>query len=196
MPESKDAPKVAREPKLRHLSLWIWAFLINLGLQVFRGSVGDTVIFSIFSILLIFASRSRKNTEWLNRLRFKYVIELSLVIGALIIVTPWHTGLIAGLFIVLLLLVLVLIWTREHTERAPRDRRIKRAELLWISWAVGLALWEFAANLLGIFNDNLYEFPTISVLVDPMLDSWGGQAAFVSLWMALGIGLLRLVRQR
>lgn len=194
--ENSAKPRVAREPKLRHLSLWIWAFLTNLGLQVFRGSLGDTIIFSLFCVLLIAASFTKTNLEWLSRMRFRYVIELCFVIGALLIITPWHSGLMAALFILLFLLILVLIWTREHTERAPRDSRIKRAEVLWVIWAVGLSLWEFAANLLGIFNNNLYEFPTISILVDPMLDSWGGQAAYVCIWMAAGLGLLRMVRQR
>lgn len=191
-----EIQKVAREPRLRHVSLWIWAFLINLGLQVFRGSLGDTIIFSLFSIILISVSLTKSNTDWLSKLRFKYLVELWLVIAALVIIIPWHTGLLAGLFVVLLALCMILIWTREHTERAPRTKRMKRAELLWVIWAVGLALWEFAANLLGIFNDSLYQYPTISILVDPLLDSPGGKTTFVALWMLSGIGLLRLVRQR
>lgn len=194
--QDSDSPRVAREPKLRHLSLWILAFLINLGLQVFRSSIGDTILFTIFSVTLIFASRTKKNLAWLSQLRFKYLLELVLVFTALILVIPWHTALMAGLFVVLLGFVVIVIFTRERTERAPRTKRMKRAELLWVLWAVGLALWEFSANLLGIFNDSLYEFPTISILVDPMLDSPGGKTAFVILWMAAGLGLLRLVRQR
>lgn len=189
-------PKFAREPRLRHLSLWVWAFLINLGLQVFRGSLGDTVIFSIFSVILILASITKSNLKWLQNLRFRYVSELALVIAALLLIVPWHTGVMTALFIATLLGCMVLIWSREHTERAPRTKRIKRAELLWVVWAVGLALWEFGANLLGIFNKNLYQFPTISILVVPMLDSSAGQTVFVGLWMLIGLGLLRLVRQR
>lgn len=194
--QSSDVTGVAREPKLRHLSLWIWAFLINLGLQVFRASLQDTVIFTIFSVSLIIVSKTKADLLWLNRLRFKYVVELVMVLTALIILIPWHSAIMAGLFAVLLAFVVILIFTRERTEKAPRTKRIKRAELLWVLWAVGIALWEFAANLLGIFNDSLYEYPTISILVDPALESIGGKAAFVVLWMAAGLGLLRLVRQR
>lgn len=187
---------VAREPKLRHISLWIWAFSANLALQVFRGSWGDTIIFSSFSICLIFASRTKTNITWLASLRFKYFVELVLVIGVLILLTPWHSGLMAGLFIAILGLTLILIWTREHTERALRTKRMKRAELLWITWAVCLALWEFAANLFGLFTNTLDQYPTISILVDPSLDSFGGKAIFVTLWFSLGLSLMRLVRQR
>lgn len=191
-----DSPRVAREPKLRHLSLWILAFLINLGLQVFRSSLGDTILFTIFSVTLIVASRTKANLVWLNRLRFKYLLELVLVFTALILVFPWHTALMAGLFAALLGFIVIVIFTRERTERSPRTKRMKRAELIWVLWAVGLALWEFGANLLGIFNDSLYEFPTISILVDPLLDAPGGKTAFVILWMVAGLALLRLVRQR
>jgi len=57
---------------------------------------------------------------------------------------------------------------------------------------VGLCLWELAANVLGQLNNTLSEYPTISVLVDPVLDSTIGQAAFVLLWLLSGMGFLRL----
>lgn len=66
------------------------------------------------------------------------------------------------------------------------------ASKIWAAASVGILLWEFAANILGQLDKNLYSFPTISVLVDPLLDNLVGQAIFVALWLAAGIGFLRL----
>jgi heme exporter protein D len=118
------------------------------------------------------------------------------VISLLLIVLPWHNLNFGILVAAILILVISLIWSREHSERIVRDKRIRRSELLWVILAAALALWEFGANILGIQFKSLYVFPTISVLVDPMLDSQGGKAIFVCMWMAMGLGLLRLVRQR
>ncbi|MEO0048709.1 MAG: hypothetical protein RL556_41 [Actinomycetota bacterium] len=188
--------KSNREPRLRHVSLWIVAFCINLGLQVFRSSWNDTAIFSMFTLVLIFASRTKSNAAILQNLKFKYVVEAALVISLLLIVLPWHNLNFGILVAAILILVISLIWSREHSERIVRDKRIRRSELLWVILAAALALWEFGANILGIQFKSLYVFPTISVLVDPMLDSQGGKAIFVCMWMAMGLGLLRLVRQR
>lgn len=188
--------KFAREPKLHRASLWIWAFLINLALQIFRGSWSDTIIFSIFTIALIYASRTKRNVALLHEAKFPWIVESALALGFLLLVIPWHTSILIWLFAVLIIVVCVLVWSREHTERMPRTKRMKRAEFTWVVLAVLLAIWEFGANILGIQNNTLYEYPTISILVVPMLDSIFGKVTFVVLWLAMGLGLLRLVRQR
>jgi hypothetical protein len=57
---------------------------------------------------------------------------------------------------------------------------------------MGMTAWEFTANILGQFAGSLHIYPTLSVLIDPLLDTKYGQAAFVILWLALGIGFLRI----
>jgi len=48
------------------------------------------------------------------------------------------------------------------------------------------------SNILGQFAGSLHLYPTISVLIDPLLDTIYGQAGFVILWLAVGIGFLRI----
>lgn len=186
----------AREPKLRRVSLWIVAFVINLGLQVFRASSEDTIIFAVFTLVLIFASYTKKNSAWLLKLDFPYIVESAILFAFILAISPWHSVFLGVVFVALLFVVVALIWSRTQTERMPRTKRMKRAELIWVSLAVGLALWEFGANILGIQDDSTYNYPTISVLVDPMLDSHTGKVIFAALYVALGLGLLRLVRRR
>ena len=74
--------------------------------------------------------------------------------------------------------------------------RLARARLIWAILALLLTAWEFMANILGQLVNSLHIYPTISVLIDPMLDTIYGQAAFVVLWLLIGIGLLRLWERR
>jgi hypothetical protein len=63
---------------------------------------------------------------------------------------------------------------------------------MWILWAVSTCLWEFAANILGQLEGGKYTYPTISVLVDPMLDGPIGKAGFVVAWFLIGYGLIKV----
>ena len=63
---------------------------------------------------------------------------------------------------------------------------------MWIIWAVCMCLWEYAANILGQFSPVKNAFPTISVLIDPLLDNPLGKAGFVAVWLAVGYSLIRV----
>ena len=61
---------------------------------------------------------------------------------------------------------------------------------------MGISLWELGANIFGQLSDSLYAFPTISILIDPALDTVWGQGIFVSVWLLIGFGFLRLGTRR
>jgi hypothetical protein len=96
------------------------------------------------------------------------------------------------IYLVLAVPILLLAWG-DHTEyKAKASPRIRRARLMWIIWAVSMCLWEYAANVLGQLSDGKNQFPTISVLVDPILDGPIGKAGFALAWLAVGYGLIKV----
>ncbi|WP_296648460.1 hypothetical protein [Rhodoluna sp.] len=58
--------------------------------------------------------------------------------------------------------------------------------MTWAAAVVGLLLWEFAANILRQLDHILHIFPTLSVLVDPLLDNLvGNHDCLVVGWLSL-----------
>jgi hypothetical protein len=98
----------------------------------------------------------------------------------------------AIIVLAILPLALRFAWYCDRGPKGRADERITRARMVWAAGGVGLLLWEFAANIFGQFDKSLQSFPTLSVLIDPVLDNIFGQAAFVVLWLVGGIGFLRL----
>ncbi|MEY4423767.1 MAG: hypothetical protein RLZZ258_870, partial [Actinomycetota bacterium] len=67
---------------------------------------------------------------------------------------------------------------------------------IWITLALMMAVSElFAFIFAEVYKDDS-SFPTISVLVNPVLDSPYGRAIFLIVWMAIGVGLLQIRRKR
>ena len=106
-------------------------------------------------------------------------------------------GTTAGLVVVLVIapMLVALLWGTHRGPRGEATDRVKRSRLLWVIWAVITAIWEFAANVLGQLDGRHDSFPTISALLDPMLNNIFGKAGFVVVWILLGIGLIRVGRR-
>lgn len=105
---------------------------------------------------------------------------------------PHHSMFHPVIFFVILGIVLTLVWHKDAGEKTKPTPREKRARTLWAALCVGILLWELAANVLGQIYETLYAFPTLSVLIDPALDTLWGQGVFVVLWLTAGWGFLRL----
>jgi hypothetical protein len=183
--------------KLGLRNLWFWLFLITTAFQVFRGSFVDTLIFGAGTLMVFLSAANLLNHVQLEKPHVnKYAIYTTvLVIVLALSLVPRHTPLQAVIVLAILPLALRFAW---YSDTGPKDRadvRIARARTAWAAGAVGLLLWEFAANILGQFDNSLQSFPTLSVLIDPLLDDLIGQTVFVVLWLIVGIGFLRLWRK-
>jgi hypothetical protein len=173
---------------------WVWVFTITASFQVFRGSFGDTVIFGLGAVLIAVAATPALNRDFLNREQVRLTASLPVAIGLALALSllPRHTAIHAAIFIAILPVVIALVWHRDSGEKSKPTPTEKRARTLWAALCVGLMIWELGANIFGQLNHTLTDFPTISVLTDPGLDTTLGQAAFVVLWLAAGWGFLRL----
>lgn len=165
-----------------------------MALQIFRGSVGDAVIFGLSTILIVLADSNFAKTDLLERKQVKLMVSLPALLALIAILTvmPRHTGAQAAVFFVILAGALALVWHRDLGPKLKPEKTVTRARFIWAALCVGLMLWEFAANILGQFANSLSAYPTISVLIDPALDTIWGQGVFAGLWLAIGYGLLRL----
>jgi len=182
------------EPSRHPVSLWSVAFFLTAALQIFRGAAGDTAIFVACTVILLSSGTIARNLDF-PAARFsktKPMLWASLVLVILITATPRHSSMMAVLFFALILPVLLLAWG-DHTEyKRKASLRIRRSRLIWVVWATSLSFWEFAANILGQVSGERNQFPTISVLIDPILDGPIGKAGFVAAWLLVGFGLIKV----
>ena len=173
---------------------WVWFFAITAAFQIFRGSFGDTIIFGLGGLLVAIAASQALDRNFLSREQVRLTASLPVAAGLALALSllPRHSPIHAGIFIAILPLVLALVWHQDSGEKVKPTTLEKRARSLWAGLCVGITLWELGANIVGQLNHTLTEFPTISVLVDPGLDTILGQGVFVVLWLAAGWGFLRL----
>ena len=178
----------------RHpVSLWVATFAITAALQVFRGDRGDTFIFIGGTVLILLSTTLLRKTKFPSkRLVSNNSLEWAgLILLSCLVFTPRHSFFNLALFVLLLPVLLTLSWGETAAPQKPLSGRVKATRNLWIVWAVFTALWEFAANILGQVFKAPASFPTISVLVDPLLKQDLGQAGFVAVWLLVGYFLLR-----
>lgn len=186
-----NAKKILRTP-------WVWFFFTTTFFQIFRGSLGDAIIFGLATTLISVAATDALNVNLLDRKQVRLMVSAPLFIGLAIAMTavPRHTGVLATFFLAILPLALILVWHKDAGEKQKPPTDVKKARTLWAALCVGMSLWELGANILGQLDDSLYTFPTISVLLDPALDTVWGQGVFVSIWLLIGFGFLRLGTRR
>ncbi len=179
------------------VSLWVVAFALTAGLQIFRGSLGDTVIFTLGTAIIVAAGFVPESWD-LRTTRKISNLQLSLVfvfVGILLVLFPKHSLETKVLLLLVLPAAILLAWGTHRGPKKPPTQRVKRARLLWVSWAVLTCIWEFSANILGQLHNTHTGFPTISILIVPLLDSILGQAGFVAVWVLVGLSLIRIGRR-
>lgn len=181
------------ESRHRKLSLWVAAFALCSALQVFRGAAGDSYIFVSGTILLILSTTLLEKLEFpSHRLASGRHLDWSgLVLLVALAFTPRHSAFDFGIFVLLLPIVVTLAWGERSRPRQPLTKRDRITRFAWSAWAIAMCLWEFAANILGQLSTDPNNFPTISVLVDPLLKPEIGQAGYVAVWLSVGYYLLK-----
>lgn len=178
--------------RLRHP--WISMFVITASFQIFRGSVGDAIIFWAFTALAIMSQLNVPERIFINNPRLsrnRILLWVTLCTAALVAI-PRHTAFYGLVMLAIGIAALAYNWDPDTTTKPRSDARIRRARFGWAIIGVGLCIWELAANILGQLQGNLTDFPTISVLIDPLLDNPLGQTVFVLGWILSGMGFLRL----
>ena len=182
----------------RSFNPWVVVFLGTAVFHFWRGSVADAAIFSLASILVwsqVFgftdfglAKRPAVGRGWL---------------AGVVIVSAWSLyfsprhGLQNVITLVLIAVAgLALLWYRDPADPAPLTQSIRRARLTWALWAFCFTVVELVAFVYGYLNpaedDNL---PTISAVMDPILDQPLGRAIFVAIWLALGVFMFGVRRK-
>ena len=183
---------------LKGINPWLPVFIFVVAFHLNRGSMGDAIIFAIGSLLLI--ADWKRWIPWHMPERPKvsiWVIALVLAISFLVLLTTERNG---WQDIVLLLALapisVVMVYYRDHGPKPSATRVMARTKWIWMTLALAMAVAElFAYIFASVYKDDK-SFPTVSILVNPILESPVGRAVFLVLWMLIGVGLLQIRKGR
>ena len=179
---------------LTGLNPWLPIFLFVTLFQIIRGSVGDAVIFGAVSLLLFLDWKRIIRLPMPERPRISPTAVWlgALGIGLALYFAPKDGPIETTLLLALAPAAVGLVWYRDHGPKPAATKPMLRSKYLWISLAITLACWELFAFILSDIVKNNGAFPTVSVLVSPFLNLDSGRAVFLVLWLAIGVGLLRV----
>lgn len=183
---------------LAGMNPWLPPMIYVVIFHVMRGSYGDALIFAAGSLILI--ADWKKWIKWSmpERPKFKrWTVLLAIALASSVLFFSERGG---WQDIVLLLalapIALSLVYYRDHGPKPSTTRVMNRTRWLWLTLAVTMCVSElFAYIWANAFKDD-ETYPTISVIVNPVLESPYGRGVFLALWMLIGIGLLQVWRKR
>jgi len=184
-------------PKPR-FSLWVAVFAITSALQIFRGAALDEVFFiggtGVLAAATWFAREAPAGRRFEKMANIARHIALFLIL--VLAIVPRHSIAMLAVLVGMLPFLLLAAWIGPYGVAHEKSKRISYTRHLWTAWAVIFCVWEFAANILGQLVGNLTSYPTISILLDPLIDTKIGKLVFVSLWIWAGYVLLFRLREK
>ena len=192
-PEPRGAEASVR-PRMGFAS-WAWLFVVvAIGVvQLLRRQWGDAAVFGAAAVLLAV------DAAGLVRLgaRARPVGTRTLLIAAAVAVVPLvllprHGASIAVPMVVVGLAAIAAVWPGGRRIPRPWPRPLRTLAVSWVVVWIAGCLWEVAEVLYGgVAPGGRAAHPALSDLLDPALDTVVGQTAFVVLWLAVGVFLVR-----
>lgn len=177
---------------LRRLARPWTIILILTGLfQLFRGAPIDGAFFLTVAAILVADEFGLVALPAVRMPSLGVLAGAAGVLGTLMVLAPRH-GLVEGLIVSSIgLTVLLFAWPNPRPMDAARTP-LRRAGILWAVIGVAASLIEVASFLLGMPSAAAqFDHPSISLLLDPALDTIEGRIVFTALWLVMGVALLR-----
>lgn len=180
--------------------LWLVALTVMAGFQTWRGSYADGVLFAAVAILLaVDRAMHGRLTLGIPSLRVPTaVMRIAAAVSAVLLVTiPRHGTFSFFAMTFIGVIMFALAWGSDVNAQTQAPPQTVRSAWWWILLGVALSVWEAAAFVLSVSVPGAYyNHPTLSVLLDPLLEGAPGRIVFVTLWVLAGVGLVSLWRRK
>jgi hypothetical protein len=183
---------------LSGMNPWLPPMIFVSLFHVMRGAYGDAIIFSIGSMLMIADWKKWFHWSMPERPNFKrWTVLVAIAIAASVLFFSQRGG---WQDVVLLLtlapIALSLVYYRDHGPKPSSTALMNRTRWMWVTLAVVMCVSElFAYIWANAFKDDK-SYPTVSIIVNPVLESPYGRGIFLTLWMLIGVGLLQVWRKK
>lgn len=181
---------------LKGINPWLPVFAFITAFHINRGAFGDAIIFGLGSILMV--------ADWKKWNQLGMPERPKIGVGVIAVIILFASSVLffserggwqdIVLFLALAPMALGLIYYRDHGPKPSLNPVMNRTKWIWMSLALFMAVSElFAYIFANVYRDD-QTYPTISVLVNPVLDLPIGRAIFLALWLMMGVGMLQIVR--
>ena len=177
---------------------WVLIFVGMAIFHLWRESLADVFIFGAGAVLILSQVMGLTKLGFKRQLKFG-VLPIAAVVflsSIVLFVSPRHE--LANFLTLLSFIpigIALLLYVDEEVHPIPTISEL-RGRLVWTLWAGLFAITELIAYLGGKLNGDLTKFPTISVLLDPVLDQPVGRAIFIALWLSAGVYLFGIRRKK
>lgn len=183
---------------LAGMNPWLPPMIYVVIFHVMRGAYGDAAIFAVGSLVLI--ADWKKWIQWAMPERPIFgrlpVFIVILVASSVLFFSERGGWQDVTLLLVLAPISLSLVYYRDHGPKPSSTTVMNRTRWTWLTLAVIMCVSElFAYIWASAFKDDK-TYPTISIIVNPVLESPYGRGIFLALWMLIGVGLLQLWRKK
>jgi hypothetical protein len=183
---------------LSGINPWLPPMVFVAIFHYMRGSFIDAWIFLVGSLLLVADWKRWIKVGMPERPRFKrWTVLLAISIAVSVLFFSKRGG---WQDVVLLLalapIALSLVFYRDHGPKPSSTPLMNHTRWIWLTLAVVLCVSElFAYIWANAFKDDK-TYPTISIIVNPILESPYGRGLFLAVWMLIGVGLLQVWRKK
>jgi hypothetical protein len=169
---------------------------IMAGFQLWRGAWVDGAVFGLLVAVLVIDNQTDGRIHLLRRLLTAprwVILAITAGLGVFLVLAPRHSWLDLLGMVAIGITVLLLAWVPDPVGASRPPNAIRRSLVLWSVLGVALCLWEAGAFILSTRSAAaLQEYPTVSILLDPFVESPIGRTIVVTLWLLGGLGLLRV----
>ena len=180
--------------------LWIVVLLIMASFQTWRGAVVDGVLFYALSAVLIIDRVTRGTITIFKRpidVPRPVTVAITGTLALVLIVAPRHSWIDFVVLVAIGVTVVLVAWAPQPAPQPVAREPLLRSAAIWSVLMVGLCVIEAIAFILSVTMPQVsVGYPTISVLLDPVLQNGFGRTLVVAAWLAGGLGLLGFWRKR
>lgn len=183
---------------LKGINPWLPVLVFVTAFHFNRGSIGDAVIFGIGCLIMIvdwkkFIPWHMPEPPKINAWGIGLVIAVSFSVLLLTERNGWQDKV---LLLTLAPIALVMVYYRDHGPKPGATKQMARTKWIWMTLALVMAVSELFAYIFAAVYKDDKTYPTISILVNPVLESPWGRAMFLTLWLLIGVGLLQIRKRR
>jgi hypothetical protein len=183
---------------LSGMNPWLPPMVYVAIFHIMRESWVDAAIFTIGSLLVIADWKKWLKWEMPERPKLsKTPVLLAILLASSILFFSERGGWQdTVLLLALAPIALYMVYYRDHGPKPSSTKLMNRTRWLWLTLATILCLSElFAYIWANAFKDD-ESYPTISIIVNPVLESPYGRGIFLLVWMLIGVGLIQPWRKK
>ena len=184
------------DAKLRGPVLWLVVFIGGAAFQLWRGSPVDTLVYVSVALLVTLAVQERLRTPEFSATRFATAVSILLVATLVFILFPIHSWPTAVFYLLLVPVLLRIIWQKESAPSQDSTMAMRRSSKIWFAIGSLTCICELGNYFASDITHNDKAFPTLTVLLDPIVADKVGKVIFVTVWAVIGAGLFRVSTEK